>query len=640
MDQNAGEIGSPVTPADGPGGPAREPPQAAEPPRSTDRRPAWRRLQIYSYDPMLAQTLDRVGPATVTVAIRYEPVGPGPSGHRVQVVDFDGANQEEGRGAPCFYRPVDLDGDDRLLSLQDGLAPTEADPRFHQQMTYAVAMRVFEAFDRGLGRRLRPRRGRLRMFPHAFRGPNAYYDSKLGAVLFGYFNAAQESVGANLPGQMVYTCLSHDIIAHETTHAVVDRLRSGFMDGTNEDLAGFHEAFADIVAIFLHFTLPGLLAETIAWTRTRLTNPTPFVQLAEQFGHATGQQGALRTAIDRPDPTLYTRTHEPHERGSILVAAVFEAFMTIYQRRIADLLRLATGGRGVLPAGALHPDLVNRVAREATRTASQVLDMCIHAFDFLPVVDATYGDFLRALVTADRELDREGADGLRTAFVDAFRRRGIYPTGVLSLAEDALVWERRPVDDELPMVADWFWANTQALDPQTEQDPDPFFDVAAQPDAPATEPTPANDKQGWIRALSKFAHDNAGELDLDRSIPIRVAGFHPTYLSDAAGAPHINFVVQFAQSPPVENEPLRLMRRGTTLIADARGRVRFVVSKPMSGPGLSQTASALAKEREARFAQFVWDSESRDYRSAYTSRRKGSNPLRINFAQLHGGRLA
>jgi hypothetical protein len=640
MEGSTEETAGPVTPQDGAGGPAKEPPQAPEPARSPDRRPAWRRLQIYSFDPMLAQTLDRAGPATVAVAIPYEPLKPGPSGDRVQVVDFDGANQEGERGAPCFYRPVDLDGEDRLLNLQDGLAPTEADPRFHQQMTYAVAMRVFEAFDRGLGRRLRPRRGRLRMFPHAFRGANAFYDSKLGAVLFGYFNAAQERVGANLPGQMVYTCLSHDIIAHETTHAVVDRLRSGFMDGTNEDLASFHEAFADIVAIFLHFTLPGLLGETIAWTRTRLNNPTPFVQLAEQFGHATGAQGALRTAIDRPDPTLYTKTHEPHERGSILVAAVFEAFFTIYQRRIADLLRLATGGRGVLPAGALHPDLVNRVAREATRTASQVLDMCIHAFDFLPVVDATYGDFLRALVTADRELDREGADGLRTAFVDAFRRRGIYPTGVLSLAEDALVWERRDLADELPMVADWFWANTQALDPRTEQDPDPFYDVAAQPDAPAREVTPANDRQGWARALIGFAHDNADKLDLNPSIPIRVAGFHPTYLSDAAGAPHINFVVQFAQSPPLDDETLRLMRRGTNVIADARGKVRYVVSKPMSGPGLNERASALAKDREARFAQFLWDSQARDYRSAYTVRRKGSNPLQLNFAQLHGGRLA
>src|SRR5207253_217092 len=104
-----------------------------------------------------------------------------------------------------------LDG--RLLALHDGLSPTEADPRFHQQMTYAVATQTMEAFDRGLGRRLRPRRGKLRIFPHAFRGRNAFYHPKLGALLFGYFEGERKAQGANLPGQMVYTCLSHDIIA-------------------------------------------------------------------------------------------------------------------------------------------------------------------------------------------------------------------------------------------------------------------------------------------------------------------------------------------------------------------------------------------------------------------------------------------
>ena len=46
---------------------------------------------------------------------------------------------------------------------------------------------------------------------------------------------------------------------------------------------------------------------------------------------------------------------EPHARGSILVAAVFEAFLSIYRTRTADLLRIATGGTGVLPAGRAAP---------------------------------------------------------------------------------------------------------------------------------------------------------------------------------------------------------------------------------------------------------------------------------------------
>lgn len=614
----------------------------APPEESIVRPPARRRLKVYSFDPMLAQTLERVGPAVVTVNVPYEPLRRGPAGARVQVIDFDGGNLgPDGNPRPCFYEPVDLDA--RLLALQDGLSPTEADPRFHQQMTYAVAMRTLEAFDRGLGRRLRPKWGKLRIFPHAFRGRNAFYHPKLGALLFGYFEAERQRQGANLPGQMIYTCLSHDIIAHETTHALVDRLRRGFMDGTNLDVPAFHEGFADIVAIFLHFTLPGVLQETIAHTRTELSDPTPLIDLAQQFGYATGKSGALRTAIDRPRSEAYLNTYEPHDRGSILVAAVFEAFLTTYRRRIADLLRLATGGSGVLPAGALHPDLVMRVNQEATRTASQLLNMCIRAFDYLPPVDVTFGDFLRAIVTGDRELFPDDGAGLRTALVDGFRRRGIYPSGVISLADDVLAWEESELEQELPLVKEWFWAHAKALDASVEADPDELVEAADAAEGTGgegsdSEPWPQEERDRWVRALKDFAVANAPALQLDPELPIKVEGFHPTFLSDAVGAVHVSFVVQFTQrSGRDEHDPLALLRRGTTVIGDSRGQVRCVVAKPLPAPGLEAEAASRAAGREATFADFMGEWEYRNPLAPYAaSPRPGSNPLRVNFARLDG----
>ena len=53
--------------------------------------------------------------------------------------------------ANCYYDAVDLD-DPRIL-LQGGLEPMEADPRFHQQMVYALVMKTIETFERALGRR-------------------------------------------------------------------------------------------------------------------------------------------------------------------------------------------------------------------------------------------------------------------------------------------------------------------------------------------------------------------------------------------------------------------------------------------------------------------------------------------------------
>ena len=89
------------------------------------------------------------------------------------------------------------------------------------------------------------------------------------------------------------------------------------------------------------------------------------------------------------------------EGSWVLVSAVYEGFVSTYQRRTRDLLRLATGGSGRLPEGELHPDLVNRLTQECVRTAQSVLAMCIRATDYLPPVDPTFSDYLRAMVTAD-----------------------------------------------------------------------------------------------------------------------------------------------------------------------------------------------------------------------------------------------
>jgi hypothetical protein len=318
---------------------------------------------------------------------------------------------------------------------------------------FAVAMKVIENFEVALGRRFFFRGGRkLKIFPHAFRGANAFYDPRRQALFFGYFPADRDKPGANLPGQTVFSCLSHDIVAHEMTHAVVYRLRRHLAYPSNVDVLAFHEGFADIVAIFQHFSFPAILHDTIRRARGRLDQNTPMVMLAEQFGYATGKGTAMRSAIDHPDPARLRTKLESHERGSILVAAVFAGFFQTYQDRIQDLLRIATGGTGRLPSGDIHPDLVDRIAREATAAATATMRMCIRAFDYLPPVDVTFGDFLRAMITADFELNPSDESGLRRNMVEAFRIRGIYPNDVDSLSDGALRWERyKPIPGQNPL---------------------------------------------------------------------------------------------------------------------------------------------------------------------------------------------
>jgi len=458
---------------------------AADPPPSTAagagaQTPVYRRLRGYAFDPSLSVRLDTAVVNEITYHVPWEEKGtrddtglmPGPVGEYVEVVDYDPASG-------CFYEPVDL-SDPNVLA-QDGLPPSEGNPQFHQQMVYAVAMTTIRNFERALGRRALwaprdhneangadPFVQRLRIYPHALREANAYYSPEKRALLFGYFPASSESPERYLPGGIVFTCLSHDIIAHETTHALLDGMHHRFIEASHHDALAFHEAFADIVALFQHFTFPAVLRHQIARTRGDLRSQNLLGELAQEFGEAIGNYGALRSAIGgydpetkkwkphAPDPEEYRTVTEPHARGAILVAAVFDAFLAIHRRRVADLLRIATSGTGVLPEGELHPDLVNRLASEAATTAQHVLNMCLRALDYCPPVDINFGDYLRAVITADIDLVPDDDLGYRIAFIEAFRRRGIYPRDVRALSVESLEWPRvRERQDFFAPLADW-----------------------------------------------------------------------------------------------------------------------------------------------------------------------------------------
>lgn len=456
--------------------------------------PAYRQLRAYSFDPSLATRLETAPIDQVTIPTRWEEVRPGPIGEYLEIIDIDPASG-------CVYSPVDLNHP--FILGQQGLAPSEGNPQFHQQMVYAVAMNTIHQFELALGRPIfwsplrpwlsdssgeaarytpeahvllkkqltagKPERNvmrrdryvqRLRIYPHALREANAYYSPAKRALLFGYFPATDDDTGRHYPGGMVFTCLSHDIIAHEMTHALLDGMHPYFNEPTNEDVWAFHEAFADIMALFQHFTYPEVLRRQIAATRGDLEAENMLGELAQQFGQATGGHGALRSALGKPDehgkwqrlkpnPRALRDARSHHARGSILVAAVFDAFIAIYNDRVADLLRIATDGSGELRPGNIHPDLVNRLADEASQVAEDVLHTCIRAMDYVPPVDITFGEFLRALITADYDLSPRDRRANRVAFIDAFRSWGIYPRDVTTLSEDSLRWRPPAADAHL-----------------------------------------------------------------------------------------------------------------------------------------------------------------------------------------------
>jgi hypothetical protein len=604
----------------GPGSPAAEPdrPVPGQPPR-----PPHRRLRAYAFDPSLETELATAPISSVTVPVRWEGEGqllPGPVGEYLEVVDIDPASG-------CAYSPVDLNHPHILA--QDGLAPSEGSPQFHQQMVYAVAMNTIHRFELALGRPifwspLRPwdrdrpeerhrhtpesveRAGtppapgeeagakrdryvrRLRVYPHALRDANAYYSPAKRALLFGYFPASDDDTGKHFPGGTVFTCLSHDIIAHETTHALLDGMHSYFNEPSNVDVWAFHEAFADAVALFQHFTYPEVVRHQIANTRGDLETENLLGQLAQQFGQTTGRRAALRDALGetdrasgrwerrRPNPRALQGVHSPHERGSILVAALFDAFIALYNDRVADLIRISTGGTGVLPAGRIHPDLVNRLAGEAAQAAEEVLRIIIRAMDYVPPVDITFGDFLRALITADYDLTSGERRKNRIAFIDAFRSWGIYPRNVNTLSEESLRW-RPPESDVLGKLAgiDPFGL-AQALDQwQPGGDRAEIFSRVLE-------------AQRELHGLLRRAHDSLPEgefllpgLDLRTGASFTVTNMRPARRIGPQGEFRTEMVVEVVQRRPSEEQGAELpFRGGVTLVVDLSTlEVRYMIYK-------------------------------------------------------------
>jgi Subtilase family len=615
-------------------------------------QPTSRRLRVYARDPSVGTHLEGIALNEAILDVRWEEnLEPGPVGEYLDVIDVDPASQ-------ACYAPVDLNN--HHLLVQDGLPAAQSNPQFHQQMAYAVAMKTIEHFERALGRTalwspraIRNERGeqvdeeyvqRLRVYPHALRAANAYYSPNQKALLLGYFRASKEDPGDLLPGGLVFGALSHDVIAHETTHALLDGLHRRFSEPTNPDVLAFHEAFADIVALFQHFSMPEALRDAIAHTRGDLSTENPLAQLAVEFGHATGRYGPLRDAIGEvvgpkhtwmpkePSGKDYDPEKEAHALGSVLVAAVFDAFLQIYQARTRDLVRLATQGTGVLPPGDIPVDLVGRLAAEASKVATHVLRMCIRALDYCPPVDLNFGEYLRALITADRDAAPQDERGYRVAFISAFRARGIYPAEVKSLSVDSLAWEPPPMPLREAHIENIVSRLNLGWDLTTDRKK--AYDASRDN---------AVKMRNWLRDRGQVSDDELDALGLHRPkegqperIPMTLAGLRgqlgplevhsvrPARRIGAEGDILSDLIVEITQTfrpdPPYEH---RRFRGGCTLLIDlGPNRVRYLVRKRCD-----------SSDRVARQHQFVEEQGDHLRATYFANPELGLEP----FALLHRG---
>ncbi len=562
--------------------------------------PLVRPLKVFTID----STTARSDGAIATVETPWEPLMPGPIGRLLAVERLDV------RG-----KPVAVDLEDPRILIQGGVEPSVSDPRFHQQMLYAVCSKIYAQFQAALGRSVAwgfdsgARGGRLLLRPHAAEaGRNAMYEKGSGQISFGFFPAPAGGMGRHAPNGQVFTCLSHDIIAHELTHALIDGLRSNFTIPTSNDVLGFHEGFADLIALLQHFTYREAVASQLRRFEGNLDQAAMLANIAEEFGLTT-QGKALRCALS-PELIPYRPDMEAHEMGAVLLRAVFSAFRRIYQRKTESYLRLAYRP----PSGLLVSELVEFLAAKASELASHFLIMCIRAIDYCPPVDLQLGEFLRALVTADHELVPNDSWGYRDELIRAFAEHGIYPPGVSQLSEDSLMW--RPPERPMPAVHALHFANLRfAGDPslpagrgEVERQAHALFAFITMPHLADEFGLASGSESGVqeccvesIRTSRRVGPDGQVLFDLVAEVTQR------RVVSD----PRTGIATEFLG--------------GSTLIVGPEGEIRYVISKNVSNA--ERLARQLAYQRES--SQY-WATEGGAYRS------RGDTHELAHWRETHG----
>lgn len=435
---------------------------------------------IFAQDPSVRLADGRA--LTTRVWVPAERLAPGPQGHRVHVIDYNATTDR-------YFPPAGGDATHDPFTDETDVGRLVSDARFHAQNVYAIVMATLTEFEAALGRQVSwafLRGHQIKAAPHAFAEANAYYNRDAQALAFGYFTGER--------GRMIYTCLSRDIVAHETSHALLDGLRSGYLRPSSVDQAAFHEGFADLVALLSVFSSSELIEHTLRNVPGVTRNLVPssavgveslrrstLASLAEEMGtelsetrgaplrHSTDLAPSKRyLATDRNGRPLMSEFQEPHRRGEVLVAAVLNAFLDVWGRRLDPIGR----ERGV----ALNRSVV---ADEGATAARQLLRIAIRALDYAPPVDLSFSNYLSALLTADAELYPDDHKyHYRQHLRDWFAAYGIEPSG--RRKDGSGTWEPPPASVSFagmhfePLQRDpdalfrFIWENQRALDIEPE----------------------------------------------------------------------------------------------------------------------------------------------------------------------------
>jgi hypothetical protein len=385
------------------------------------------KIPVFLQDPQVAVKSPAL--AIDEIEVRLEAgFGDGPTSSRIAIVDYNNDTKQ-------LIDPLTWVKENGWFKLPNGdwlpeppskrvkkrekhLAYIQAavhNPYFHQLNVWAIVQRVLEFYEEpwALGRPI-PwgfDGNRLMVVPHAGYGENAFYDHSTKSLQFYYYGDRLDPC---------YTCLSHDIITHETGHAILDGVRPLYKNLSSLQTSAFHEFVGDLTAIMLALFNNDIRRYVASSTGADLSAAAVLADLAEEFGQTIQDRPYLRSALNKETMETVKDSLSPHDVSQVMTGAMFQILDEMAKKRMA-LAPQQPGrddeGKEVSPASLLW-----QTAHRFRRIALQPLDLC-------PPCDIQFLDYAAAVIRNDLLTNPVDPTGIRDLMLSVFHSRGLCPCG-------------------------------------------------------------------------------------------------------------------------------------------------------------------------------------------------------------------
>ncbi len=132
---------------------------------------------------------------------------------------------------------------------------------------------------------------------------------------------------------LIHNCRCVDLIAHETAHAILDRLMPHLNAG-NVETKGIGEAFCDLAAIFMVLSQKDLCAYAIEETKGDLMQSSILSLYGVGHGDEQNQFKEIRNAIN--NTTYKSDSWSPYDYSQVLIGMLYEILIALFEENRAS----------------------------------------------------------------------------------------------------------------------------------------------------------------------------------------------------------------------------------------------------------------------------------------------------------------